>query len=125
MKKELLFDERSNSRVWEIESLEDLNSLVYSIGDDDTCYYKNYTFKVKRVNNDVYGNPLYKFVLCKDFENITREWSEQNGKTLSVSVGFVKKQEYPEKTVSELAKIADARMYQDKEQYYRENGKIR
>ena len=61
----------------------------------------------------------------QDFENITREWSEQNGKTLSVSVGFVKKQEYPEKTVSELAKIADARMYQDKEQYYRENGKIR
>lgn len=61
----------------------------------------------------------------EDFENTTREWSEQNGKTLSVSVGFVKKQEYPEKTVSELAKIADARMYQNKEQYYKENGKIR
>ena len=49
----------------------------------------------------------------------------QNCKTLSVSVGFVKKQEYPEKTVSELAKIADARVYQNKEQYYKGNGKIR
>lgn len=73
MKKELLFDERNNNRVWEIETLEDLDSLVYSMSDEDTCYYKDYTFKVKRVNNDVYGNPLYKFVLCKDFENITSE----------------------------------------------------
>ena len=53
MKKELLFDERNNSRVWEIETLEDLNSLVYSIGDDDTCYYKNYTFTLVYRNNQI------------------------------------------------------------------------
>ena len=70
MKKELLFDEINNSRVWEIETLEDIHDVIYTMNPQDTCYYKNYTFKIERVNNDVYGNPMYKFQLFKDFTSI-------------------------------------------------------
>ena len=73
MVKKLLYDEKNNSTVWEIESLENLNQLTSLISDNDICYYKNYTFKLKKVCCNIYGNPMYKFILSKNFENITNE----------------------------------------------------
>lgn len=67
--KELQFFEKDNARIWEVESVKDLDR-VYA-DNNDTYYYNEYQFKIKRVNNDINGNPLYKIQLSKNFEDIT------------------------------------------------------
>lgn len=78
------------------------------------------------------GGDEFAAVVFVDDERLTRlkaelqealaRWSQENGMTLSISLGHVQKKEFPEKTVKSLAQISDARMYQDKERYYRESG---
>ncbi len=46
-------------------------------------------------------------------------------KGLSVSYGCVRGKEFPEKSLTEIAEIADMRMYQAKQEHYRVNGKDR
>ena len=55
----------------------------------------------------------------QDFTNTMKEWSEKNDMNLSVSCGYVQKHELPDKDIYEIAKAADARMYQEKEAYYK------
>ena len=57
-----------------------------------------------------------------DLEETVRNWSGEVVDSLSISCGYVTKKEFPNSTVSEMAKIADARMYEAKEQYYNERG---
>ena len=49
-------------------------------------------------------------------------WSERNGMPLSASYGYVCHAEYPDRGVTELAKLADKRMYAAKARYYQANG---
>ena len=56
------------------------------------------------------------------FEKSVNDWSGDIVRNLSVSCGYVTKKEYPLSTVSEMAKIADDRMYQEKAKHYREAG---
>lgn len=57
-----------------------------------------------------------------DLEETVRNWSGEVVDSLSISCGYVTKKEFPNSTVSEMAKKADARMYEAKEQYYNERG---
>lgn len=58
----------------------------------------------------------------KNFEEITSKWTGKFVKELSVSCGYVQKSEYPDLSVSELAKISDQRMYKAKSEYYKSKG---
>lgn len=57
-----------------------------------------------------------------DLENTVNEWQGEMAKELSISTGYVTKREFPNQKVIELAKIADERMYKDKEEYYCHKG---
>lgn len=48
-------------------------------------------------------------------------WKGIKVKKLSVSYGYVRSNEYPQASLSDLLQIADNRMYKNKEQYYRVN----
>lgn len=56
--------------VYVMESLNDFDCI--SVNYHDSWYhYNDIIVKVKRVNNDMFGNPLYHVTLSKDFENMT------------------------------------------------------
>lgn len=60
-----------------------------------------------------------------DLKTTMAKWSEGREYELAVSFGAVLKKEFSDKDVPQLAVIADERMYQDKENYYKKNGKDR
>ena len=64
-----LITEGNGFNIYELDNIKDLGS-IYSDDNNNTFYYKDYQFKVWRVNNDINGNPLYKFYLSKNFENV-------------------------------------------------------
>ncbi len=49
-------------------------------------------------------------------------WHGVYSDTMTMSVGYASKKDEPDAEIDELERIADARMYEDKERYYRENG---
>lgn len=53
-----------------------------------------------------------------DFDSAVCGWSGKIVKSLSVSCGYVTKREFPEYTVTEIARLADERMYSAKAEYY-------
>ena len=58
----------------------------------------------------------------EDLENITEKWTGELISTLAVSVGYATKKEFKEKSILDMAKIADKRMYQVKAAYYAKKG---
>lgn len=56
------------------------------------------------------------------FENTVNSWSGNLVKELSISIGYAPKFEFPEAMPTELTKLADKRMYQDKSRYYARKG---
>lgn len=58
----------------------------------------------------------------EDLGKTFRKWSGKMVHRLTVSCGCVTKKEFPNSTIAEMAKIADNRMYEEKERYYEENG---
>lgn len=61
----------------------------------------------------------------QDFEETLSGWKGELVGSLSVSSGYVPHREFTDLSLSELAKIADRRMYEAKDQYYRETGRER
>ena len=59
------------------------------------------------------------------YEVRAKNWSDENGITLSTSYGYVCHIEFPEKSITDLAKVADDRMYEDKARYYQLHGNNR
>lgn len=49
-------------------------------------------------------------------------WTQHRGQELSISHGSVRAEEFPQMTPTDLSRIADERMYEDKARYYRETG---
>ena len=49
-------------------------------------------------------------------------WKGSNVESLSFSVGYAAKRDFPEATVKELAKISDKKMYEEKNRYYQNSG---
>lgn len=56
------------------------------------------------------------------YDSLMEKWTEDNALKLSVSYGWVASSEYPEKDITDLSLIADKRMYQCKEEYYKQIG---
>lgn len=53
------------------------------------------------------------------------EWTDEFGSDLSMSIGYAKWSEHPDKAIDELISIADEHMYRDKDLYYKTSGKDR
>lgn len=61
----------------------------------------------------------------REFKEAIRCWNLNIMKGLSVSCGYAQHREFPDKTLEELAKIADSRMYKAKEEHYKATGEDR
>jgi GGDEF domain-containing protein len=60
--------------------------------------------------------------LTKEFDKILENWHGDIVKTVSVSYGYVVSSELKGKSVLEIASLADKRMYEAKEKYYKDRG---
>lgn len=58
----------------------------------------------------------------KKLAEISGKWKGKQVKSLSFSVGFAERREFPELSVVEMAKEADKKMYLAKQEYYRQKG---
>lgn len=56
------------------------------------------------------------------FKDITKNWHGNIVESLSVSIGYARKKDYPTALIHDLEKIADEKMYIDKEAYYISKG---
>ncbi len=56
--------------------------------------------------------------ILQDFRETTAIWSIENDMELAVSCGVATRAEFPDMTITELAREADQRMYDDKATYY-------
>lgn len=57
-----------------------------------------------------------------DLDNTVLNWSGELVDRLTLSCGYVSKREFPEMTITEIAKTADKRMYEAKSAHYRKKG---
>lgn len=69
-----------------------------------------------------YANDLKLQNLIDDLEKATKNWKGNLVDSLTLSVGYVTKQEFQNESIIEIAKIADKRMYQAKSEYYSRKG---
>lgn len=60
--------------------------------------------------------------LISAYEKATEEWSRKHGVTLSTSCGVAGSSEYPGYGITDLARAADKRMYEEKDRYYQSIG---
>ena len=110
------------------------DTLGHSAGDEIICgtadclteYFENYG-KLYRTGGDEFVCMLSieKEALSEISDNIKSimaKWEGVKSKSLSFSIGYAEKREFPNASVKELAKIADKRMYEDKRKFYTENG---
>ncbi len=74
---------------------------------------------ILRCDKDQLNNAL------EEFEKTISDWSGILVKKLSISYGYVRADEFKDMTIRELATVADKRMYEDKEEYYRKNGIVK
>ena len=58
----------------------------------------------------------------QDFENVVQSWNIVSGQSLSISYGYATGEEFPNLSLSEMAKIADKRMYSSKARFYADKG---
>ena len=82
---------------------------VYRTGGDE---FVSIFFASKEQLEDIKG----------ELEATTEKWSGELVSSLALSVGYVSKQEFEEKNILDIAKIADKRMYQAKSAYYSKKG---
>ncbi len=66
----------------------------------------------------IYISPANLPRLIGQFNGVVENWHGRLVESLSISLGYVTKTECGDKNIYEMAKIADERMYRDKEQYY-------
>lgn len=58
----------------------------------------------------------------KDFEEVTNLWSGKIVDHLSASCGYVERRKFRDLSISEIAKLADDRMYEAKAEWYKKKG---
>ena len=68
-----LITEGNGYNIYKLDNIKKDLGSIYSDDKNNTFYYKDYQFKVWRINNDINGNPLYKFYLSKNFESVNAE----------------------------------------------------
>lgn len=85
--------------------------------------FQNYG-KVYRIGGDEFAALIFASTdrlkeIRLDFGEIIAQWSGDQIKSLSVSCGYVQKAQEPDADVRKLAVIADQRMYEEKNSYYK------
>ena len=60
--------------------------------------------------------------LKADLEKAVSDWKGEHADKLSISCGYASRREFPSENISELARISDERMYEDKAEHYRKLG---
>lgn len=70
----------------------------------------------------IYANQEQLIDLKQEFENAMNEWHGEFSDTMSISYGYVQRKEFEEIAPTEMAKLADKRMYQAKAMYYKAKG---
>lgn len=70
----------------------------------------------------LFGNDAEIDRTVANFKNAIRDWKGEKVKELSVSMGIVRKRDYPEMTLEEVTVVADKLMYEDKGRHYRRRG---
>ena len=88
--------------------------------------FENYG-KIYRTGGDEFISILFidkeKFIeIKKEFDKVVREWSGELVDSLTISYGTVFSVEENWDTISQIAHMADTRMYEKKAMYYRQNG---
>ncbi|WP_027406844.1 GGDEF domain-containing protein [Anaerovibrio sp. RM50] len=66
----------------------------------------------------IYISPANLPRLIGQFNGVVESWHGKLVESLSISMGYVTRAECSDRNIYEMAKIADQRMYRDKEQYY-------
>ena len=110
------------------------DTLGHTAGDEIICgtadclteYFENYG-KLYRTGGDEFACMIFieKEALndiTANIKSIMDNWEGVKSKSLSFSIGYAEKREFPNASVKELAKIADKRMYENKRKFYIENG---
>lgn len=82
---------------------------VYRIGGDE------FAAMIFATKEQLYGIKL-------DFENLVNNWKGKLVSQISVSTGYVPVWEVDKKTVTEIALVAERRMYDEKSKFYRSKG---
>lgn len=80
--------------------------------------------KLFRIGGDEFAAMIYADErqldqIKSDFEEAAKNWHGEFIEDISVSCGYVRREEFPEKTLTEIVEIADKRMYLAKQAYYR------
>jgi diguanylate cyclase (GGDEF)-like protein len=70
----------------------------------------------------IFADELQLQRIKKDFDGVMKSWSGKHVKSLSISCGYVTKRETDANSIHMIAKIADKRMYEAKDEYYRITG---
>lgn len=83
--------------------------------------------KIFRIGGDEFAVIFFadeeKFETLKDgLSTATKEWKGEIMESLSLSVGYATKKEFPDSDIFELSKVADKRMYEDKHRFYSQKG---
>ena len=81
--------------------------------------------KVYRTGGDEFGAIVHAVdceAILGDIRKKTAAWHGFMVDSISVSAGYASHSDHPEATIAELERMADLRMYEDKERYYREKG---
>ena len=110
------------------------DTLGHAAGDEIICgtadclteYFENYG-KLYRTGGDEFAcmisiNKEALDEITANIKSIMDNWEGIKSKSLSFSVGYAEKREFPNASVKELAKIADKRMYENKRNFYVGNG---
>ncbi|HAN51405.1 MAG TPA: hypothetical protein DCP96_06835 [Lachnospiraceae bacterium] len=70
-----------------------------------------------------YADELQQRLIVEDFQDLLQTRRGNLVHSFSASIGCVSRREFPGKTIQVLSKVADDRMYEDKERYYEKYGK--
>lgn len=124
--------------ILDINGLKTVNDRIGHIAGDELikgaaeCIGEAFNEKgaIYRIGGDefaviLYANKTEVERLIAEFQKKTDNWYGDIIKELSVSLGYAGKWEYPDANFVSLVKIADERMYADKNEYYRRTGKDR
>lgn len=105
------------------------DELIRAVGDCfrktcDDAAYQGYTCLGYRVGGDEFAALLYMDektceAFKESFQKNVSQWKGKRNDSLSLSLGYAGWDEFPDAPVTELLRVADNRMYEDKERYYR------
>ena len=63
--------------------------------------------------------------IIENVNSIINGWKGQIVDKSSVSIGYASHREFPDRTIDELSRIADIKMYEAKSEYYRNHDRRR